>query len=294
MHKTIVAILMVGAALPFAAHAADLSSDNVQYNFIQDNAPSQPAVVGDLQLGLGYFRFENDFLSQDGWVFEGAGRANIDLGMFNLELETGGSSLIFDGGSSYSAIGVAGHLWGGTDNASVGVFGAVNFPTGLTIYTAGVEGEIYMGPVTLGAEADYNWADGGAPFGYPDYWRARVWADLYATPDFRVGTEFGYSDFDTDAFGVDVAVWTATVDAEYRFSGTPFSVWAEGNYQHFDVSYVGGGCCVIVAAGDGDLWSGMIGFRVFLDGAGTTLEAHDRLVPWDGGLLDANALQTIY
>lgn len=143
------------ASLPFAANAADLYGD---YSFIQDNVPSQPVVVGHLDLGAGYTWEEYDFgfgsptPDQEYGFFGGAGRANIDLGSFNLELETGGSAA-FDGkldfyDNSLSSIGAAGHLWGATSNFAFGIFGAVNFPTSMTIYTLGGEAEAYLGAVT--------------------------------------------------------------------------------------------------------------------------------------------------
>jgi hypothetical protein len=271
MRKATVSLLMAGVALP--AYAADLTGGYVPPAGDVVYAP-QSMVTGHLQLGLGYGETDFDFgrggFSEDYWIFEGAGRANIDFGTFNLEIETGGNSLIFDDGFSSSTIGAAAHLWGRFNNAALGVFGAANFPTSTSIYTLGVEGEVYFGAITLGADASYNWFDS---FFDDEFWKVRGWADFYLTPDARIGGKLSYlsfNDFDVDA-------WSATIDGEYRFSGTPFSLWAEGNYQSADLEF-----------GDQETWSGLIGFRVFMDAPGTTLQGHDRSVPWDGGLLDTN------
>ena len=236
-------------------------------------------VEGHLTMGVGKFEYNPDFdnFSEDQWLFQGAGRANVDFGGFNLEVETGGAS-VFDNGSSWSSMGAAAHLWGRFNNAALGVYGAVNFPSGWSIYTAGVEGEAYLGAVTLGAAADYNSVDESICGGClaDSFWTARGWADLYVTPDARVGAEVSYLSNNY----WDARVWGAKVDAEYRFSGTPFSVWAEGNYVSLDFT-----CC----GETGDLWSGLFGFRVLLDG-NRTLHQHDMDVPWDGGTLDATGL----
>ena len=164
-----------------------------------------------------------------------------------------------------STIGGAAHLWTRFNNAALGVFGGVNFPTGTVVGTFGLEGEAYLGAVTLGADGAYNWGDGY------DLWTTRGWADFYATPDWRFGGEFSYASGDIGDG------WGAALDTEYRFSGTPFSLWGEGSY-----STVNDG---------GDVWAGLVGFRVFMDGAGTTLQQHDREVPWDGGLLGVSLFQ---
>ena len=268
MRKMIVATLMAGVALP--AYAADLALSG-GYVAPQDPvlAPT-PMVVGHLNIGAGYFDTSFEDFSFDGGLFQGAGRANIDLGGFNIEFETGGNALIEDG-NSLSTIGAAAHLWGKFNNAALGVFGAANFPSFGSVYTAGVEGEVYFGAITLGADATYNWADGGIS---EDYWTVRGWADWYLTPDARIGAQVAYVDYDSIG-PLDPNKWIASIDGEYRFSGSPLSLWGEVNYSSSDLGF----------GIDPETWSGMIGLRVFMDG-GMTLHEHDMYVPWDGGTYD--------
>jgi len=279
------------AALPIVAHAADLYGDNADYSFIQDNAPSQPAVVGHLSLGVGYVDEQIDLFAElpdfDYGIFNGAGRANVNFGWLNLELETGGQAAFKDG-SSLTSVGATGHLWGRTGNLAVGAYGGVDFSdfiinaTSLTIFTVGGEAEAYLGAVTLGADIDYNWTDSAGCCGPDNFWTARAWTDLYVTPNTRIGAEINYAswdDFFAPGFGIET--WGAAVDAEHRFAGTPISTWIEGRYYHQDFpSFCGGSGCDI------DTWSGMIGFRVFMDAAGTTLHDHDKAVPWESDALD--------
>jgi hypothetical protein len=247
-------------AISLPAYAADVSSGYIPPSGDPVYSP-QPMVTGHLDLGIGPMSVDFDGGSENVTVFVGAGRANIPFsgGAWNIELETGGGS-IFNSDFSYSTIGTAAHLWTRFGGGALGVYGAANFPTGATIGTVGAEVEGYLGAITLGANADYNWGDGF------DFWTVRGEADAYVTPDFRVGGELSFISADgTDA-------WGAALDTEYRFTGTPLSVWAEGAYTSFD-------------SGGPEIWAGLLGVRVFMDPAGSTLESHDREVPWDSGLL---------
>jgi len=265
-------LITTAAALAIAtpAFAADLYTPQYVPPISDPVYTPAPLVVGHLMMGIGFldigdFSFDeaSDFSDTVG-VFVGAGRANINLGgSLNLQLETGGASL-FNDGSSYSSIGVAGHLWTKLNSAAIGVYGGINWPTGGTIYTAGLEAEAYLGNITLGADIDYNWADPGSG----DFWSGSLWADAYLNPNWRLGAEFEY-------LGDSVDTWIASLDTEYRFGG-PISGWAEVAYAE-----LGGGST--------DAWSGMVGIRVFMDG-GMSLIDHDRNVPWESGLLGPDQL----
>jgi opacity protein-like surface antigen len=258
--KLFTAAAAVAIATP--ALAADLYTPQYVPPISDPVYKPTPMVVGHLMLGVGFISlddFSGPFSDDSLGVFVGAGRANINLGgSLNFQLETGGFAL-FNDGSSYSSIGVAGHLWTKLNSAAVGVYGGVNWPTGGSIYTLGLEGEVYLGNFTLGGDIDYNWTDPGGG----DYWSTSVWADAYLNPNWRLGGEFEYYSNGGD-------IWTAAVDTEYRFGG-PISGWAK-------VAYADGS-----GGGDG-IWSGLLGVRVFMDG-GDTLIGHDRNVPWESGLL---------
>jgi hypothetical protein len=256
--------LVIAAAVATASPAlsADLSGGFVPP--VGDPLYSPQSIVfGHLSLGLGGFDgssvayFGGDALG----VVSGVGRANVPLGNgWNVEFETGGKALFKDG-SSFTDFGVAGHVWTKLNSAAVGVYGGINFPFGTTVYTAGVEGEVYFGSITLGADADYNWSECPS---CGNFWSVGGWADFYFNPDFRISGSIDYGAGDIPD------LWSAGIDTEYRFSGSPLSVWAEGSYSSID-------CC-----GAPDIWEGLAGFRFFLDPPGTTLQEHDRQVPWQG------------
>jgi len=69
---------------------------------------------------------------------------------------------------------------------------------------------------------------------------------------------------------------------------TPVSVWIEGRYHCPDTPFAGCGDCDI------DIWSSMIGVRVFLDAAGTTQQEHDRMLPWETHWNDVRAPPTSF
>jgi hypothetical protein len=249
--------IAVVAATASPAMAADLSGGFAPPAGSPLYAP-QSMVVGHLLLGAGFWNDNGYFNDDTVGVVSGAGRANVSFGHgLNFEIESGGQSL-FNDGNSVSSIGAAGHLWTRLNSGAVGAFGSVDFPSGATVGTLGVEGETYFGDITLGANAGYSWSDG-----LGDFWSVGGWADYYMTPDFRFGGALDYSAGDIPD------TWTASVDTEYRFPGTPLSAWGEVNYSN-----VSGGS-------EADIWSGLLGFRFFMDGGGT-LQEHDREVPWEG------------
>lgn len=258
-------LLATAAAVAIAspAFAADLYTPTYVPPVNDPVYSPTPMAVGHLTLGGG--AIDSALFSDDATDFEdtlgvfvGAGRANIGLGgIWNLELETGGSAL-FNDGNSYSSFGVGGHLWTKLNGAAIGVYGGVNWPTGGTVYTAGLEAEGYIGNFTIGGDVDYNWTDG---FLGDDFWSGSVWADAYFTQNWRVGAEFEY-------YGDNIDTWIASLDTEYRFAGTPVSGWVEGSYSD------GGGS---------DTWAFLGGVRVFLDG-GMSLIDHDRSVPWKSAI----------
>jgi len=257
MRKYFLALTYV-VAVPFVAEAADLGLD---YNFIQDNAPVQPSIVGHLQLGLGYFDESPSPPDEYNWLFEGAGRGNVEVVWANVELEFAGDAAFGSGGTSTSSIGLAGHIWGGTDNVAFGVVGNVIFPSGDILYAVGAEAEVYLGSVTLGTDFRYFWDDSCCA---GDFWLARGWAGVYVTPNARIGGRVDYASYDGG-----VEEWFGSVTGEYRFAGTPISGWIEGTYLNVDAS-----------GSTTETWAGLVGIRVFMDAEGTTLHEHDKLVPW--------------
>jgi hypothetical protein len=188
------------------------------------------------------------------------GRANVPLfgGTWNFEAEIGGVAF-FDSGSTDSTLEGIGHLWYRAPSAAVGAFAGATSFFEEGVGTVGLEGEAYFGNVTLGAQGSYNWADS-----LDDLWGLRGYADWYINPDLRLGGDVQYWAVDSDD------LWVFSGDVEKRFTGTPVS----------------GGVAVSYLTGDGaDAWSALAKLRIFMDQPGTTLQQHDREVPFDFDLV---------
>jgi hypothetical protein len=259
LRKRFLTAVAAFGALSAPTLAADLSypttlppSDSPVYS-------PAPMVTGHLELGLGVLSI-GDFgelidVSDTLGLATAFGRANIPLfgGGWNLEVEIGGIA-IFDEGDADASLEGIGHFWARLPSAAVGAFGGATAFFGTGVGTVGVEGEAYFGNVTLGAQTSYNWSD------FSDFWQARGYADWYINPDFRLGGDIQYLAADSED------VWAFTGDVEKRFTGTPVSL--------------GGSLAYITADGE-DIWTAMVNARIFMDPAGSTLQQHDREVPFD-------------
>lgn len=251
MHKGLLSSAVLVGIFSTPGFAADLSypsapppSDSPVYN-------PAPMVTGHLEGGIGYL----DWFSTSYGVAQAFGRANVPLfgGGWNFEAEIGGVA-VFDDGDVFTNFEGVGHLWARMPAAAAGVFGGASAFFEEGVGTVGVEGEAYFGQVTLGAQASYNWAD------FDDFFGLRGYADWYINPDLRLGGDVQYWDIDS------ADLWQVSGEVEKRFTGTPVSLG--GTLTYFNVD------------GD-DAWSGLINARIFMDPAGTTLQQHDRDVPFD-------------
>jgi predicted porin len=66
-----------------------------------------------------------------------------------------------------------------------------------------------------------------------DLWGVRGIVRYYATPDLRLEGELGYQKIDfSEFFEPDLKTFSAAAQATYRFSGTPWSVFARYQFEH--------------------------------------------------------------
>lgn len=267
------------AALAIAtpALAADLSGGYVPPSG-DPVYSSAPMVVGDIELGLSWLDFDfNDEKSADVRKFSGWARANVAFGnTWNLLAETGGDA-IFGGdvsdGFSQSAIGANAHIWGGANGLRYGAFGGVSFGVdGETTWPVfGVEAEVDMGNVTLGGQGFYSWfsPDG---CGDCDAYGARGWVDYYFMPNTKVTGELAWTQVN-DFFAEENTIFGGSARVTHRFADMPINIFAEAGYWNVDSSGECGIC-----EGDGTTVSG--GITILLDGAGSSQQTHDQMVPF--------------
>ena len=218
-------------------------------------------VSGDIELSLGR-GWSDD--SKDVNIFQGRGRANVNLGnTWNLLFETGGSAL-FGGdlpdGDSHSEIGVYGHVWRGANGIRYGAFGGVDFNE-WTVGTVGVEAAVDLNNMILGAQGSYSFVSDSDE----DFWGLRGWADYYITANTKVGAELAWQHYnDYGSYNV----YEVSGRVTHRFDGTPFNIFGEASY-------------LTVADENYDSYGIAGGFSVILDGAGGTQHSYDQQVPFE-------------
>lgn len=123
-------------------------------------------------------------------------------------------------------------------------------------YYGGVQGVVFAGNLDIGGGAG-----GGSRNGFKEAWG---YVTAYLQPNTAV--EGGlYWDADDDY--TDYGVWG---EVEHRLAGTPVSFWADAFVGRYDNGF---GYDVVE-------YGGRLGVRIFCDPAGTTLQDHNRLMPF--------------
>lgn len=255
-------------------------------------AAVQPALAGHVEIGAGvqHFTQSGGFdWSASNTLFEGAGRVNVPLGgVWNFEAEVTGRDS-WNSRASTSTFGAYAHLWTMFPGTAFGVFGGMqsgdlNIPPQnqhvvgpqyfADTYTGGIEGEVYLSRLTLGAQASTSTSQFTESY-LPDYhsWQVRGYAAYYLTADTKLVGDVRYTDPPRVDRIPSQSRWDFSGLLEHRFAGTPWSIWASGSYS---TSSSDGGYFTLSA----DSWSALIGFRLFMDAPGTTLYRHDREVPF--------------
>jgi len=112
------------------------------------------------------------------------------------------------------------------------------FGVTLDHYYAGVEGQVFLGDATFyGQVGAQQFKAGGQSI---NGWFGTFEARYFLQPDFKIDAHIGADSFDysVEEPGLTLNSWHAGVGAEYRFTGTPFSVFAKYDYtqQSFSLS----------------------------------------------------------
>ncbi len=247
-------------------------------------------ITGDAAIGVGV---TNTRFNDGDWSsfnkLNGSGRVNIRLDdRWNFEFEANGEAQ-WDSTFSGSVVGSYGHLWGRAASAALGVFGGVRSTTtsggpgsGMESLVSGIEGEIYFGNLTLGGQASATW-NTISTVGYSkdfDAWQLRGYVHYYLTPNDKVSGDVRYSDPFAPGPGItipDQTGWVFAAAAEHRFANMPWSIWASGSYATLSSSAVP----PLFPSVKADRWTALVGFRMLMDAPGSTLQGHDRDIPFD-------------
>jgi hypothetical protein len=259
MHRMLLGSAAALALLAGPAMAADL--------YTPPPAPppslpgTAPIISGDLELGAGIFHESYYDDSYSSGIVTGVGRAAVPLsGGLSLEGEVTGRSVFDDGESYYSGFAAVGHVYMSGLNYAAGLFGGYTSIDDYSGYVIGGEANYYTGPATLFAQLAY-W--NGSDY-YDGVLQGRIGGHYYFTPDTRGTLDVSYFSNDIDD------VWSAEGRLEHRFTGTNWSAFASAGYYADSEN-----------SSDWNVWTAKVGFRLLIDPPGTTLQAHDKAVPFN-------------
>ncbi len=240
----------MAADLPAAYPAAPPPSGSPVYS-------SSSLITGDVTLALGWTGSDS---KANGDSFSGlvGGRVNIPFGNgWNEELEASGL-WGFDNNSHVA--GVFSHTYyknqGWASGFVLGATGSDLFSSSSTVYTAGVEGVVFMPNVSVVGKLTYNWADSA-----PDFWSISTEGRYYFDPNTKVTGALAYSNEGSSDN------WLFSAALEHRWTATPFSTFASLAYM---------------PSSGPDRWAALVGFRYLFDQPNGTLQSHDFEVPFSG------------
>ncbi|MBN8996909.1 MAG: hypothetical protein J0H94_16940 [Rhizobiales bacterium] len=248
------------SALSVPAFAADLGGAPESGSPLYSAAPM---VSGDISAALGGSWFSGEGFSESAGAFDTSARFALPLTSgisFEGELLDGG---LFNDGSSFNTFLGLAHLYGQTQSYALGVFGGAGSLPGAGMWQAGIEGQAYLGNLTAEGTLGYT----SIHEGDLTAWNARFGGKYYFTPNDKLSLFGNYFNADSDFGGGDL--WGIDGGYEHRFGASPWSGFVKAAWYSEDGV---------------DLTSALVGVRVSLDAPGSTLQSHDRAVPWQSQL----------
>ena len=160
----------------------------------------------------------------DNYLLQGA--AQYNFGSLNTLVDGAVSDL---GGDVKDTVDYSftGHVNGAVGGALVGGFGGVYATKGLTVWSAGVEGQTALAPnLVLYGQAGYGYSH---DLDDANLWAVRGELRYFINDNVKLQGEGGWSKVDTDHVG-SYDTWTIGATGEYQFAGTPWSILASYDY----------------------------------------------------------------
>ncbi len=162
----------------------------------------------------------------------------------------------------YSLFDALAHLYVQNAAYALGAFGgAGNIEGGFNTWAGGLEGQLYFNKLTLEGSIAYQ----SLYQNYLGYLSGEVGARYYLNPNTKLFVTGGF--FNAEYNGNSTySIWDVHGGVEHRFGNSPISIFTQAgwltNQGYSETAVIGG-------------------IRLMLDGAGSTLAAHDKAVPWD-------------
>ena len=234
--------LILGAAMAAVATSASAADAPV----VLDQELAQPHISGYGQLYVGglYVTIPGDEHAT-GTPAGGAVRVNFPIdARWNIQTDAAIDSVWSQGSNIYGYGGAVHGYWRDPSSHAFGVFatldgyggdntGASDFHT----FSVGPEGQVYLGNVTLYGQAYYGQlrVNGESVL---DTWGGRGVVRYFAQDNLRFDGELGFSRSSVGDNHFDIV--TGALQATYRFSGTPWSVFGRYQLDHETVSFSSG------------------------------------------------------
>lgn len=194
---------------------------------------AQAQTAGSVDLGYGRMELDAgavgkasaDLIRLGGEVsFDSGGGIDAQVDGSVTRFESGGDATVWSGTVHLNGKLVGGVRAGGFAGATVG--------EDLTLWAVGVEGQANLGPATLvSAQLGYGKVK---DLGDLDFWAGRAELRHFVTDNFKLQGSAGLTK--ADVAGANLDFWNLGAEAEYQFSGTPWSV--VGGYEHGEIKDV--------------------------------------------------------
>lgn len=201
------------------------------------------------------FVFQFDAAFERAWnTLEGAGPTDVDMT---------GTQSIFAAHAAWrnSAAGAFGLLGQYTADKTKFEFGPSSFTTDADHWFLGVEGQYFLGGVTLYGQVAYHGVDSSLSTASLDGDGIIAAGQLrfFATPDWMLALKGSYDtiNYDAPTGGFDQDTWSVALRTEYRMTDMPLSLFAELAYTDIKYDFGGTGPSNI----DQDETKVMVGFK---------------------------------
>jgi hypothetical protein len=235
MMKTILLTCCALGALTIGAQAADLGA---RYNPVTA-APAAQQISGDVTIYGGWMRSDYNGDDFSSGIIGGAGRANVWLnpGM-SVQFDLSAEGVNEDSGYYvYGVVNAAAHVSWRNPGYLLGLYGSVgqNSDWEETFATVGVEGQTYLGPITLYGQAGYTFGVSGDWNDDPHGGFVHLEGRYFFNPDLMLSANVGYGHGEyNDGTAYDFDLWRWGAKLEAKLPNSPFGGYLEYQGQRAD------------------------------------------------------------
>ena len=223
------------AATTTSAFAADAP-------VVLDQELAQPHISGYGEVYLGGLYFATPGDDADGTTAGAAARVNFPIdARWNIQTDAVIDSLWVEGTNIYSYGGAIHGYWRDPSAYALGGFATITGYGGedfggvdLYSFSVGPEAQAYFGNVTVYGQVYYGQLRASGESEHLDNWGGRGVVRYFAQDDLRFDGELGFARLSANGAHFDTV--SAALQATYRFTGTPWSVFGRYQLDHLTFS----------------------------------------------------------